>query len=294
MIQIPKKRGPKKKKMTQARVLKLKVRRVNANCRERSRMHGLNDALDELRQRVPCGDTAAAQKFSKIDTLRLARNYIAALSQVLQSGRPTDDQLFARTLSEGLSQNTANMVTGCVTITPTDSASNNDPLYNCSSAVDHAPSNKRYSDTGVENIDEGRCSASRFRFSSGPLFNSTPRASPVAITTPMTHANVAQSSSITTCNGNSSIYDHRPELFGSPLDNSQIQQQQQQQQQQQHINVFDDSGVQMNFSMDYVTTATPDISSSTVSSLSSTSSSTISSSHFNYQPCHYDQSYPYL
>ena len=50
----PKKRGPKKKPMTPARVEKFKVRRVKANSRERSRMHGLNDALDTLRQVRSC------------------------------------------------------------------------------------------------------------------------------------------------------------------------------------------------------------------------------------------------
>jgi hypothetical protein len=40
---LPKKRGPKKKEMTKQRVLKLKIRRVKANARERNRMHGLNE-----------------------------------------------------------------------------------------------------------------------------------------------------------------------------------------------------------------------------------------------------------
>ena len=70
----PKRRGPKKKKMTPARVVKLKQRRVKANTRERSRMHGLNVSLDLLRKVVPCYSTN--QKLSKIETLRLAKNYI--------------------------------------------------------------------------------------------------------------------------------------------------------------------------------------------------------------------------
>ena len=70
----PKKRGPKKKKMTRERIVKLKIRRVKANSRERSRMHGLNNALDALREHVPC--YSKTQKLSKIETLRLARNYI--------------------------------------------------------------------------------------------------------------------------------------------------------------------------------------------------------------------------
>ena len=74
----PKKRGPKKKKMTKERIVKLKIRRVKANSRERTRMHGLNNALDALREHVPC--YSKTQKLSKIETLRLARNYICALA----------------------------------------------------------------------------------------------------------------------------------------------------------------------------------------------------------------------
>ncbi|XP_030920387.1 neurogenic differentiation factor 4-like [Geospiza fortis] len=50
----PKRRGPKKKKMTKARLERFRARRVKANARERTRMHGLNDALDNLRRVMPC------------------------------------------------------------------------------------------------------------------------------------------------------------------------------------------------------------------------------------------------
>ena len=113
---VPKKRGPKKKKMTKARMAKLKVRRVKANARERSRMHGLNDALDVLRQHVPC--YSKTQKLSKIETLRLARNYICALSDILKNGQKPDGITFAKALSKGLSQNTMNMVAGCLQLNP--------------------------------------------------------------------------------------------------------------------------------------------------------------------------------
>jgi hypothetical protein len=81
----PKKRGPKKKKMTKARLAKLRLRRMKANTRERNRMHGLNDALDILREHVPC--YSKTQKLSKIETLRLARNYISALADILKTGQ---------------------------------------------------------------------------------------------------------------------------------------------------------------------------------------------------------------
>ncbi|XP_071955208.1 uncharacterized protein [Antedon mediterranea] len=112
----PKRRGPKKKKMTPARVFKLKQRRVKANTRERSRMHGLNMALDLLRKVVPCYSTN--QKLSKIETLRLAKNYISALSEILRSGSVPDTVSFAQTLSEGLSQPTSNLVAGCMQLNP--------------------------------------------------------------------------------------------------------------------------------------------------------------------------------
>ncbi len=113
---VPKKRGPKKKRMTKARVVKLKVRRVKANARERSRMHGLNDALDVLRKHVPC--YSKTQKLSKIETLRLARNYISALGDILKQGQKPDGITFAKALSKGLSQNTMNMVAGCLQLNP--------------------------------------------------------------------------------------------------------------------------------------------------------------------------------
>lgn len=115
-MQVPKKRGPKKKKMTQARVLKLRVRRVKANSRERSRMHGLNDALDVLREHVPCH--SSTQKLSKIETLRLARNYIAAMTTILKTGVKPDNVDFAKALSQGLSQNTMNLVAGNLQLNP--------------------------------------------------------------------------------------------------------------------------------------------------------------------------------
>lgn len=112
----PKKRGPKKKQMTKARVQKLRVRRVKANTRERTRMHGLNDALDILREHVPC--YSKTQKLSKIETLRLARNYIFVLSDILKSGLKPDSVSFAKNLSKGLSQNTMNLVAGGLQLNP--------------------------------------------------------------------------------------------------------------------------------------------------------------------------------
>ncbi|XP_065345724.1 helix-loop-helix protein delilah-like [Cloeon dipterum] len=76
-----------------------KYRRKTANARERSRMREINCAFETLRRAVPplpCGGAAAAavaaprgcEKLTKITTLRLAMNYIAALTQILSEAPP--------------------------------------------------------------------------------------------------------------------------------------------------------------------------------------------------------------
>ncbi|XP_059902879.1 neurogenic differentiation factor 4 [Gadus macrocephalus] len=110
--ELPKRRGPKRKKVPKVRQERVRVRRVKANARERSRMHGLNDALDNLRRVMPC--YSKTQKLSKIETLRLARNYIWALSEVLDSGRSPESLGFMEMLCKGLSQPTSNLVAGCL------------------------------------------------------------------------------------------------------------------------------------------------------------------------------------
>lgn len=55
---------------------------------------------------------SAPQKLSKIETLRLARNYIIAMTQTLQEGRPMEITRFIKILSRELSQTTANLLSG--------------------------------------------------------------------------------------------------------------------------------------------------------------------------------------
>uniref|UniRef100_A0A182JPN0 BHLH domain-containing protein n=1 Tax=Anopheles christyi TaxID=43041 RepID=A0A182JPN0_9DIPT len=102
------------------------VKRKKANLRERNRMHGLNDALDRLRMCVPLpaslttatvrsDDAQGAtptppQKLSKIDTLRLAQNYILVLLEVLRTGRGLKYERLLTTLGRRLSQNTTNLL----------------------------------------------------------------------------------------------------------------------------------------------------------------------------------------
>ncbi|KAF5295490.1 hypothetical protein FQR65_LT10478 [Abscondita terminalis] len=123
----------------------MRIRRTKANARERNRMHGLNAALDRLRCYMPIQQTtadvhSAPQKLSKIETLRLARNYIFAMSQTLQEGKPMSLQRFIKILSRELSQTTANLLSGTLmnfgTPTPKDFRSsyfnNYNSGYSCS------------------------------------------------------------------------------------------------------------------------------------------------------------------
>ena len=109
---LPKKRGPRKKKLVKEQHDRSKLRRQEANTRERNRMHGLNAALESLRKVVPC--YSKTQKLSKIETLRLAKNYIWALSETLSAGKRPDLLAFVQTLCKGLSQPTTNLVAGCL------------------------------------------------------------------------------------------------------------------------------------------------------------------------------------
>ncbi|KAF4521874.1 hypothetical protein B566_EDAN008408 [Ephemera danica] len=59
-----------------------------------------------------------SQKLSKIETLRLARNYIEALSLMVNQQRPMDPITLARSLSRGLSQATANLVASSLGLSP--------------------------------------------------------------------------------------------------------------------------------------------------------------------------------
>ncbi|XP_076365830.1 uncharacterized protein LOC143254554 [Tachypleus tridentatus] len=100
----------------QNKTSKLRIRRHKANARERNRMHGLNGALDTLRKCLPVH--SKAQKLSKIETLRMARNYIVILSEILRAEREMDVVTFAQTLSRGLSQATTNLIANNLQLNP--------------------------------------------------------------------------------------------------------------------------------------------------------------------------------
>ncbi|RNA24295.1 Neurogenic differentiation factor 1 [Brachionus plicatilis] len=70
--------------------------RNGATLRERNRMHVLNDAFDDLRKIVPKTNLSEHQRLSKIATLRLAIQYIAGLTSILQKSggcKPIDPSL---------------------------------------------------------------------------------------------------------------------------------------------------------------------------------------------------------
>jgi hypothetical protein len=113
---IPKKRGPKKKQMTPSRVARFKVRRIKANGRERDRMKGLNEQLERLRETIPC--FSLSQKLSKIETLRLAKNYIEALTQMISTNQIPDNTHFAQLLCKDLSANTMNLLAATLSLNP--------------------------------------------------------------------------------------------------------------------------------------------------------------------------------
>ncbi|XP_076819618.1 uncharacterized protein LOC143465284 [Clavelina lepadiformis] len=79
---IRKKRRRERSPVTEIKLKKL--RRAKANDRERNRMHGLNDALEDLRQVLPTYPDET--KLTKIETLRFAYNYIWCLNQTLKNG----------------------------------------------------------------------------------------------------------------------------------------------------------------------------------------------------------------
>ena len=119
---IPKKRGPKKKQMTPSRIARFKVRRIKANGRERDRMKGLNEQLEILRETIPC--FSLSQKLSKIETLRLAKNYIEALTQMVSSNQILDNTQFAQLLCKDLSPNTMNLLAATLSLNPRELQSN--------------------------------------------------------------------------------------------------------------------------------------------------------------------------
>ena len=98
-------------------------KRHKANARERNRMHGLNRALDQLRRRIPLSGICSlhnqrpcidnhhrAQKLSKIETLRLARNYLILLTEMVCHNQSYSDLVTGQILAYGLGQQSLNQL----------------------------------------------------------------------------------------------------------------------------------------------------------------------------------------
>lgn len=99
----------------------LPEKRFKANQRERARMHSLNAAYDRLRETFPIpqyvgtydffsDDSKMVQKLSKIETLRLACNYIQLLSDVLESEKKVTKGELVDRLSLKISSMTSNLI----------------------------------------------------------------------------------------------------------------------------------------------------------------------------------------
>jgi hypothetical protein len=89
-------------------------------------MHGLNDALDSLRRRVPI--VSNSQKLSKIETLRLARNYIQLLDGILTTSQQPSADETATVLSRGVSQATSNVIGSLLGVNRSSTAATIGPL----------------------------------------------------------------------------------------------------------------------------------------------------------------------
>ena len=92
----------KRQEITNARYSKLSnsqlQRRLVANARERSRVHALSNAFDSLRESIP--SYSSEQKLSKLTILRVAINYIDALTQLLAPKTPDTEDRFERCVEE--------------------------------------------------------------------------------------------------------------------------------------------------------------------------------------------------
>ncbi|XP_023724496.1 neurogenic differentiation factor 4-like [Cryptotermes secundus] len=129
-------------------------RRNKANARERHRMHGLNAALDRLRSRIPLKNarSSSQQKLSKIETLRLAHNYIFALSQILTEGRPMEGSRLLHVLARGLSQATANLLASSLGLCPIHCQGS--PLCPCAWDVTSQPLNNYTANWVLQHANE--------------------------------------------------------------------------------------------------------------------------------------------
>lgn len=96
---------------------------------------------------------SAPQKLSKIETLRLARNYILAMTQTLQEGKPMDIIRFVKILNKDLSQTTANLLNGVIL-----NQSQNVPLVYNNFFFNNPENYCDYTNQGLNNNNGSICS----------------------------------------------------------------------------------------------------------------------------------------
>lgn len=160
---------------------KANVRRNKANARERNRMHQLNDAFDNLRRHIPIHQctaldcqydqaTTGTPKLSKIETLRVAKNYIAALGYLLAHDQMVTINELLRLLMCQVSQTTVNLLKTKLRLgmdierklvlpfsqSPASSASFESSELSRATAIDSVTDNE-YSDSYCYLYDETNC-----------------------------------------------------------------------------------------------------------------------------------------
>ncbi|XP_035710048.1 neurogenic differentiation factor 1 [Folsomia candida] len=108
----------------------------------------MRTALDNLRQHVPI--TSRNQKLSKIETLRLARNYIGTLGTILVQNdeKIMQPKQMAFSLSRGLSQGTSNLIAGFLHLNPRSNSVNNNGLGQPSTSLSPSPVGDSFSKPG--------------------------------------------------------------------------------------------------------------------------------------------------
>ena len=99
-VRVLKKRGPRqsRKRLRTEEDEESEAKRVLANTQERVRMQKMNVALDELKKVLPPHVHAFQKRMSKIRTLRLAMNYIAWLSDLIQKDNARREAAYRHTL----------------------------------------------------------------------------------------------------------------------------------------------------------------------------------------------------
>ena len=91
-------RNSRKRKRVEEEDNESETKRLLANSQERVRMQRLNEALEQLKNVLPPHFHAYQKRMSKIRTLRLAMNYIATLSDLIEKDNARREAAYRQTL----------------------------------------------------------------------------------------------------------------------------------------------------------------------------------------------------